>query len=147
MMATSEKKMVKKSTAEWIFHNILVHNKDHKETGDVPKSTKVAHKFGTAPVSLCSFKEHNKTGPVPKSTKVNSSCPHRYDDVSGVGDVPQNAFLLHRGTRHDGSGDDATPPPTPPSSVDARELPSTSGSGSESQYSDYYSDDGGSNIL
>ena len=90
MMATSEKKMVKKphricndcgvfvwSTAEWISHNILVHNKDHKETGDVPKSTKVAHK------------EHKETGAVPKSTKVNSFCRHCYDR-SRAGAVPKS---------------------------------------------------------
>ena len=96
---------------------------------------------------------------MPKSTKVNQFVSHR-DDGSGAGAVREstkftkttkvnqflshNPFLLNCGTRHDGSGDDATPPPTPPSSVDARELPSTSGSGSESQHSDYYSDDGGS---
>ena len=78
MMATSEKKMVKKphqicnecgvflgSTAEWISHNILVHNKDHKETGAVPKSTKVN--------SFCRHcYDRSRAGAVPKSMKVNS---------------------------------------------------------------------------
>ena len=78
MMATSEKKIglgkignkphqicnecgvFMGSTAEWISHTILVHNKDHKETGDVNKSMNVAHK------------DHKETGAVPKLTKVNS---------------------------------------------------------------------------
>ena len=156
MMATSEKKMVKKSTAEWFFHNIHVHNKDHKETGDVPKSTKPkvnwfcrhctdvsgALAFLNSPDvnSVCpscwvKSEGKRKSRKFTETSKIKQSLSHRHNDGDGAGAVRTTV-----------KPDDATPPPTPPSSVDARELPSTSGSVSEEgQYSDYYSDDGGSN--
>ena len=150
VMATSEKKMVKKSTAEWFFHNIDVHNKDHNETGDVPKSTKPKVNW-----FCCHCTDVSRDFAFLNSPDVISVCPscagavrksRKFTETSQI-----NQFLSHRHNDGDGAGavsttvkpDDATPPPTPPSSVDARELPS-SGSGSESQYSDYYSDDGGS---
>ena len=135
-MATSEKKMVKKSTAEWFFHNIHVHNKDHNETGDVPKSTKPKVNW-----FCCHCTDVSRDFAFLNSPDVISVCPscagavrksRKFTETSQI-----NQFLSHRHNDGDGAGavsttvkpDDATPPPTPPSSVHARELPSTSGLG------------------